>query len=193
MKRLFTTFVFALFLSACTPDQGPLAIHLDQRLENPLFAEHFAKILVLRMTEIEIQKDPILEDEKKRRIVEETKKHWMEVDREARKIQREGISGEFIGIKEYALGEVLLLDSMLYIGPTFELDTGPEVHLFLSNVIDPRDIEFPDEESLSLGPLQSPFGAQRYELPPELDLSVIRTVVLWDMKLERILGFAQLS
>ena len=67
------------------------------------------------------------------------------------------------------------------------------MHLFLSESVDPRDIEFPDDSSVDLGPILSPYGAQRYAVPTTDPPQRYRTAVLWDMKLERLYGFAQLS
>ncbi|MBU2213096.1 DM13 domain-containing protein [Patescibacteria group bacterium] len=193
MKRLLTLAALSLLITACSP-RNTSTMTLAERLQNPLFAERYSKMLVGRLTELEIDKDPLLEDPKMQELVTSTKTKWMEVDREARRIQREGMKGEFVGIKEYALGEVLLLEHMLYFASDFETDPGPGLSIFLSDAIDPREVDgFPRTEEINLGPLQSPYGQQRYTIPETVDTTVFRTVILWDTELQRLYGFAQIS
>ncbi|MCF7844760.1 MAG: DM13 domain-containing protein [Kiritimatiellales bacterium] len=192
MKRFLTISVLSLLIAACSPQSKNLSMTLAERLQNPLFAEQYAKMMVGRLTELAIDKDPILENEEKRKMIEDTKNTWMEADREARRIQREGTKAELIGVKEYLVGEILILNHMLYFGPTFETDPGPGLSIVLSEVVDPREVEFPDATSINIGPLNSPYGQQRYALDKTIDISVLRTIALWDTELDRLYGFGQL-
>lgn len=66
--------------------------------------------------------------------------------------------------------------------------------MYVSNAVDPRDVNFPDDTAIDLGQLESPYGMQRYSVPgAEEEVQQYRTVVLFDKSLERIYGFAQLD
>ncbi|PIR48605.1 hypothetical protein COU80_02745 [Candidatus Peregrinibacteria bacterium CG10_big_fil_rev_8_21_14_0_10_55_24] len=177
-------------LSACGKSQQP---SLAERLKNPLFAERYAEAVVDRLTELEIQKDPLIEDETNVRIIQEERDVWQGVAREARRLQYEGKRGGFVMVSEFARGETLLLGNTLYMSTLFETEPGPDLHLYLTTVIDPRDVTFPDETSVDVGTLDSPYGAQEYVVPSGTDTESMRSVVLFETKLKRIHGFAQLS
>ena len=162
-------------------------------LDNPLYLERYSESMVDRLTELEIQKDPILENGNKKTYIERTKKKWLEISRKARNTQLQTRTGEFHRMQEYVRGEVLLMDHTLYIGTLFETDAGPELHIYLTTVLDPRDHNFPDETSVDLGLLKSPFGTQYYDVPESEHYEKFRTVVLWDKALDRLYGFAQLA
>jgi|TARA_B100001971_G_C18250092_1_gene577467 hypothetical protein len=194
MKKLI---ILCLALAACAPFQpsnpDPASVPLDERMKNPLFAQEYAKEMVNRLTELEISKDPILEDEKMAEYVQKTKREWKNKDRSARKLKRMGIYGSFIGVDEHVVGDSLLMQNYLYMGMNFISAPGPDLHVFLSEEVDPRDVNFPDPTSVDLGLMESPFGAHRYSVPIVENINRLRTAVLWDMKLNRLYGFAQLS
>ena len=149
--------------------------------------------MVRAFTEMEIQKDPIMEDESKKDFIKSEKQKWLTKAKNATIEQLDGKSGHFIKWKEFTMGEVLFTYPKLYLGPTFETTPGPNLHLYLTTEVDPRDVEFPDETAVDIGVPLSPYGAQTYEVPELEDPSLFRTAVLWDKKLERLYGFAQLS
>jgi hypothetical protein len=180
-----------LVLSAC--QKAGNVQTLDEHLTNPLFAERYAESVVDRLVELEIVKDPLLEDPAKKAYLDAQRKRWLEVTRDARAAQREGTSGNFISMGEFAKGEVLYARDTLSFDSLFEVDPLPSLHVFLTTVVDPRDVSFPDETALDLGPLGTPFGAQQYSVPPVENPLAYRTVVLWETKLERLHSFAQLN
>ena len=67
------------------------------------------------------------------------------------------------------------------------------MRVYLTTAVDPRGVNFPDASALSLGLLQTPYGAQEYAFDESDSNPEFRTVVLYDTRLERIYGFAQLS
>ena len=180
-----------MFLSACAAPNGTMT--LEQQLANPLYAEQYYDILLDRMVELDIQDDPLMQDANKAALVEDTRLEALKKAKEATQRQREGALGVFIGVKEEVRGEALYVGNMLYVGPTFETYPGPELHVFLSTVVDPRDVEFPDDTSMDLGRVESAFGAQSMAVPEVENPLLYRTVALWDTKLERLYGFAQLA
>ena len=190
-----TTILIALtiLLTGCQTGSGTTQPTTKFLLENPLYAERYAEALVDAMVELDIQDHPLLEDKKKKSLVDDTRKEWLQKSKDARSLQRDGLVGSFIETEEYTYGEALYLNNILYFGPAFVVTPGPNVHVYLTKVVDPRDIVFPDESSIHLGEVISAFGAQQYNVPVVEEPLVYRTVVLWDTQLERILGFAQLS
>jgi len=162
---------------------------MKQRLQNPLFTERYAEAMVDRVTELEIQKDPLLEDEQMQQLVNTTREKWLNVGREARRLQQDGRQGRFHPVKEYTTGEALYLADTLYLDTVFETEPGPQLHFYLSTVVDPRDVKFPDETAIDLGPLSSPYGAQRYTVPPVEDASLIRVAVLFDKRFTALLNY----
>ncbi|MDD5026541.1 MAG: DM13 domain-containing protein [Candidatus Peribacteraceae bacterium] len=189
LKRLCILFVVPALLAGCSATRPTLNDHLN----NPLFAERYAEELVNRMTELEIQKDPLIEDVEKKAIIDQVREQWMERAKKARDVQREGMTGEFAEMKEYVRGRALLLGKTVYLSTTFESEPGPSLHFYLTTMVDPRDVAFPDPTAVDLGLLQSPYGAQTIAVPEAKDSSLYRTLVLWDASLERLYGFAQLS
>ncbi len=194
MKKLI---LLSFLLTACNPlglkSDDSATITLEEHMQNPLFAEEYSKTMVNVLTELIIDKDTALEDEKIKNFVEEEKRKWKEKDRSARKLQQKGRHGQFIRAKEHTAGQVLLLDNILFFDLGFSTMPGPNLEIYLSEETDPRDIEFPDASSVSLGRLESPMGAQSYRIPEVENYEKLRTVVLYDESLKRIYGFAQLS
>lgn len=188
---LLTLALGTLLLGACNTGNG--SADLQSLLENPLFAERYAEEMVDRMVEYKIQNDPMLEDPAKAAAIEEARTTWLTEGRKARERQREGFMGHIISINEYATGEALYVENTIYLDTTFATVPGPGLHLFLTTVVDPRDVEFPDATAMDIGLLQSPYGAQQYSVEPVSDPQLLRTLVLWDVKLGRLYGFAQLS
>lgn len=165
---------------------------LEQQLENPLFAEQYYDDLVDRMVELFIQNDPAVEDNAKQGIIEDTRTEALNRAKEATSRQRDGVLGSFVSVKEHAEGEVLFLDGMLYLGPEFLSQPGPDLHIYLSKLIDPREEgSFPDADALDVGRVESPYGAQTYTVIGAEDPTAFHSAVLWDTKLERMYGFAQ--
>ena len=105
----------------------------------------------------------------------------------------QGPSGRIISDQQYALGEVLILNGMLYMGADFITLPSPNQHVYLSSIIDPRDVTFPDETAIDLGSIKDAYGAHSYAIPAGTDQTKIRTVVLWDQEFKRVYGFAQVS
>ena len=193
MKRTLCASFALLALTACQNTDESQEHTLDYLLENPLYAERYAESMVDTMVNLEIYNDPTIEDETKREIAEKAKITWLEIAQEARKEQRKGSIGQFIPAQEYAAGEVLYLNDTIFLAPDFDSSVGPSMHFFLTTAVDPRDVEFPDETAIDVGEIRSNLGTGRYDVPEVEDPKAYRTLVLWDTKLERIYGFAQLN
>jgi hypothetical protein len=194
-KRRFSILLSLMLLAGCSTSSRSTSfgIPLEERLENPLYAELFHAELVDRMVELSILEDSILTDPKKKAVVENTRRAELQHSKDVRKIQREGIGGFFQPMNELGKGEVLYINDMLYFGQDFVTAPGPNLHIFFTTVVDPRNVDFPDETAMDLGPIESPYGSQRYVVPPVENPLLYRTVVIWDSALERLWSFAQIS
>lgn len=183
-----------LTLAACgTPPATP-DLTLDQRLQNPLFAERYWDEMAERMANLTIQNEPVMSDASKAAIADRAREGAVELSQLARQKRNNGLFGAFMTMKELTEGYALLLDRTLYISSTFATYPGPSLHLFLTTDVDPRDVpDFPNANALNLGLLQSPYGAQSYKLPESVEDPGYRTAVLWDTKLGRLYSFAQLA
>ena len=196
MKSLLSIFLVMPLLASCaTVQSGPLSLPLQERLRNPLVAERYWSGLAEHMADFVRTKDPILKDSVKASVIDAERLRALERVHQARALKKEGMSGIFQSIHpgEDAFGEALLRTDTLYFGTTFEIKPNPSVQVFLTTMLDPRDGPFPDKTSLNLGTLQTAFGAQEYEIPEAKMNPKFQTVVLYDTRLERMIGFAQLS
>ena len=191
-RFLLPLLALSILLVGCQSSDPEAASPL---LDNPLYAERYSEELVDSMVNLEIYESPIVEDERKKKIAEKARNEWLAVARDARAKQRDGMQGGFLTADEYAKGEVLYHNDKLHFSPEFEsVPAGPSMHVYLTTAVDPRVLEeFPEPTSLDLGAVKTPYGAQSYHVPPVDDPVQYRTVVLWDTKLERLAGFAQLN
>lgn len=180
--------LFALVACAATTQEESLS----SRMDNPLYAERYYDDLVEQMVNLIISEDPIIEDEDMKSFIDEQRVNGLREAETANERQRDGLVGNIVSDYSYAIGEVLLLDGTLYVGPEFETVPGPDLHMHLSTVLDPRDGTYPDESAVDLGEVANPYGAHSYALPADAPDN-LRTVVLYDHDLKRIYGFAQLS
>lgn len=193
MKKTLVASMALLTLTACQSTGNTQEHKLSYLLENALFAERYSEAMVDTMVELEIYNDPIIQDEKKRKIADQTKEKWLKVAQAARKKQREGSKGGFIPMSEFTSGEVLYVDNTVFLAPDFATVPGPSLHLFLSETVDPRDVEFPDTTAIDLGEIRSNLGTSRYEVVEAGEPSAYRSLVLWDSALGRLYGFAQIN
>ena len=193
---IFASLLLPLALAACAQPAATPDLTFDQRMRNPLFAERYWDEMADRMANLQISKDPLMENADKAAIADRARQSAIELSQLSRQKRLEGIFGGFVTVNEATEGYALLVDRTLYLSTTFTTYPGPSLYLFLSPDVDPRESDFPNDNTLALGALQSPYGAQSYTLPAlkegEEDPGY-RTVVLWDTKLERLYGFAQLS
>jgi hypothetical protein len=188
MKNLTPLLCTLALVAACTPS----TTSIDQQNENPLTASRYGDELADTMANLIIRKDPVLEQPGMRESVEKGIAEGKEIGAVARQIQKQGMMGSFISVSQSVIGYALLLDKTLYLSSDFFSSPGLNLHLYLTDVVDPRDTEFPDPNAVNIGRLQAVYGAQEYVLDIE-DASALRTAVVWDATLKQIYGFAQLS
>lgn len=194
MKYLLSALTL-VSLAACTAaPQGPLAMPLQERMRNPLVAERYWSEMAEHMADFVRMADPIVKDSLKLAIIDAERLRALDRVAEARALKSEGISGVFLQVsRDTSMGEVLLRGNTLSFGTAFLVDPSPSMHVYLTTVVDPRDAAFPDATSVNLGALQTAYGSQEYAVPADEQNDKFRTAVLYDTKLERLIGFAQLS
>ncbi len=196
MKTFFTSLLFLPLVASCAAaPSGPIGMPLQERLHNPLVAEQYWGGLAEHMADLVRFEDPITKNEVKMAVIDSERLRALDLVAKARALKSEGVSGTFLQPTphEMAMGEVLLRGETLSFGPSFLIDPNPSVHVYLTTVTDPRDATFPDETSIDLGALQTAYGGQEYAVPSGKENPQLRTVVLYDTQLERLIGFAQLA
>ena len=108
---------------------------------------------------------------------------------------------QVFGLREYGRGDGLVHtqapgrhDILTFVeDPTTAGAVGGIAH-FGFRLVDPRDVVFPDITSIDLGRIDYPYGAMSLPVHAKADAAKnLRSVVLWDAKLKRLHGFAQLS
>lgn len=171
---------------------------LQDHLRNPLYAEYYYDDLTEQMVNLALQEDPILEDSGIRATVDRTRTRSLQHANLANKAKDKGIRGSFMSDRGLTAGDALLLDDVLYIGPTFDAAPGPSLTMYLTTLVDPRDAaSFPDPTAVRLGTIKNQYGAHAYEVkrPPAAagTGAGLRTAVLWDDDLGILYGFAQLT
>lgn len=183
----------AVLLAACSQDT---AVRQDLK-QNPLFAKYYYQDLVDTMANYSIQNDPVVKNADTKKVIENTRTRGQEHIKDATAKINAGKHGGFMSDHDYATGTALLLDGMLYFSQDFNTLPSPETHVILSTMLDPRTgsgtTAFEDKDALDLGLLQTPYGAQSYEVHADANKKTFRSVVLWDRRLERLMGFAQLQ
>jgi len=195
MKRQLCILGSALLLTACG-STIQTSNTLEEHLKNPLFAERYYEDLVGRMTEIQIRNPDLSEKDKDlASVVEKTKNDALEAAKAEARKRMQGMSGRFIELEEATQGFSLLRENTFYLSSDFVTYPGPSLHMYLTAVVDPRDVTFPDATAIDLGLISSPYGHQSYSVPQVADSGsgALRTAVLYDTTLKRVYGFAQLA
>lgn len=94
------------------------------------------------------------------------------------------LQGSFYDIAHHGMGKATIYQledgSRILRFEDFEVLNGPELHVYLAPIDPvPDTIGVELEGGVDLGFLKGNIGAQNYELPPDLDLSGYRSVVIW--------------
>ncbi len=187
--HLFLVPALLCSLAACTPVQTSI----NEQNQNPLTASRYGDELADTMANFIISDDPIVKDPATLKLIESEIARGKDIGTSAREIVGDGLLGGIISIKADVMGYALLADNVLYLSSDFISDPGASLHVYLTTVVDPRDVSFPDETAIDLGSLQATYGPQQYDVPVQDDPNAIRSFVLYDTKLKIIYGFAQIS
>ena len=104
-------------------------------------------------------------------------------------------SGQFVSVEHPTTGQVSVVEEegvrYLEIAQDFQSDRGPalEVILHKSNTV---GLKVEEGDYVSLGTLKSFNGAQRYQIPDDLDLSQYQSVAVWCQEFNATFGYAPL-
>ncbi len=192
MKHRSLLLALPLLLSACAPHTSG-SVTLDDNLKNPLFAHRYYIELVDQMVNFELTNDPILKEAGKKAAIDDARIKGTKLAQDTALLNQKGLRGTIQSEKDQAAGSVLLLDNTLYFGTDFITSPGPSLHVYLTTVIDPRQVHFPDATAIDLGPVQNPYGAQAFTLPKTDKPVNFHSLTLWDNALGTSYGFAQLQ
>ena len=181
-----------LLLSACSaPSSGSQT--LDENLSNPLFAHRYYIELVDEMVNFHLNNDPIIKDSAKKAAIDDARISGTKHVEETSRLKQQGLRGSIQSETDRAAGSVLLVNDTLYFGTDFIVSPGPALHVYLTTIVDPRQVRFPDDTAIDLGPVQNPYGAQAFPLPKTDKATTYRTVAIWDNALSTFYGFSQLQ
>jgi hypothetical protein len=172
-----------LSLSACSTHTS----------SNPLTDSRYGDELADTLANLIIQSDPITKDPKMLQTINDNIAKAKDMGNSARDQMAEGMQGAIIALHQDVAGYILTLDGILYISSEFMTDPGLDLHVYLTETVDPRDGIFPDPTAIDLGALKTPYGAQSYRITSKKSPELLRTFVLYDKTLKRLYGFAQLS
>ncbi len=187
MSRTLTLSILSLLLlSACSGAT-------TSANKNPLTASRYGDELADTLANLVIQQDPIAKDPAMRALIDSEIAKAKKIGESARETQSQGTRGTFTPIKEQPFGQALYVSNMLYLSTDFASAPGPNLHLYITQVVDPRDAAFPDKTAIDLGEIKSAYGAQEYRVLSQEKPELLRTVVLYDTVLKRLYSFAQLS
>jgi len=190
-SRLFISAAGLLLLTACT---APKSTDLTDLLKNPLYAEQYYDAQVEHMVDLLINSGALVKDNAVKSAIDNTRLEGVKLARVATDLQATGKMGGIMSDTAEAIGEILLLGNKLYTGPDFQMRPSIDTHVYLSTAQDPRDGTFPDDTAVDLGPVRSSFGASTYDVSvSEEEMATLRSFILYDKAMKRILGFAQVQ
>lgn len=187
---IFLLIISSMALSACSQER---TADLNTALKNPLFAERYSEEIIERLASLQIKEVEGVTDPETLTKIEKAKAQWQKVSDQASDIRFEGKYGRFnlVNNDDFVTGGVLIYNNTLYLSTDFEVLPSPNIVLYASTVVDPRENEvFPSAEDTKLLTLESPYGMQSYAV--QVDTSTLKSIVVYDTFLNRIIGFAQM-
>lgn len=166
---------------------------ITQENTNPLTATRYGDELADSLANLIIQNNPIVEKEGIKDRIQKEIEDAKKISQDANKRLSGAMMGPLLAMQMDAVGYIAYVRDTLFLSSDFYSKPGPNLHVYLTTVVDPRDVEFPDPSAIDLGVIQSPYGAQQYQVPSQDDPTMLRTFVLWDQGLNLLYSFAQLS
>ncbi len=176
-------------LSACSRNETSI----DAQNKNPLTASRYGDELADRLANLIIINASGATTEPMKSMILKRIDEAKELAEDARMQQAKGMMGALLSMEEDVSGYALLLKGTLYLSSDFEIAPGPNLHVYLSQAIDPREGTFPDETAVDLGEIQSIDGAQTYATSLKGNDALYRTIAFFDPTLKRLYAFGQLS
>ncbi len=181
---LITGVCTALLLAGCAANQA---------IDNPVLETQRATELADMLAALIISNDPVAQEPDTRASIEREITRAKRALAEAQARQNECVQGGLLPIKVNVQGWTALCKDRLHFGSDFWSTPGADLRVLVTAMVDPRDGDFPDQTAIDLGQLEYPYGPMSFTVGNTKDLEILRTVVLWDKKFNRLYGFAQLS
>ncbi len=178
-----------ILLGGCSGAKSTISSHN----QNPLTASRYGDELADALANLVINEDPITKDETMMKVINQQIGEAKKIAADAREMLSEAMQGALIPIQSDAHGFAAYLHDQLFLSSDFSVEPGINLHVYLTQAVDPRDVVFPDTTAIDLGEIQGVYGAQTYQVPHQARPELYRTVVLWDIVLKRLHAFTQLS
>jgi hypothetical protein len=190
MRRLLIVASIAALASCSSQTRS-----LDDALENPLMAAEYGDQLAITLANLIISKDPIVQQDGMEAIIQREIASAKSIAKIGKEIANQGMRGTLVAQheSEQSDGEATYVNDTLYFSPSFYVSPGPALHVYLTQEVIPEEGKFPNDTSINLGKIQSPYGVQQYGVPRQDKPELYRTLVIYDTTLKRIFAFAQLS
>lgn len=189
MRRLLPLLTLSIVLASCATNNTTT---LERENANPLTAQQYGEELADTLANLIIQKDSITKDAATVERIQSSIQDAKSIADAAQERMQQGMAGALLRVKAVVEGYALYLHDTLYFSPDFYTKPGPDLHVYLSKAVDPRDGTFPDASAIDLGPLQRIEGAQEYAVPSQKNPKEFLSVALWDRSLGLLYGFAQI-
>ena len=110
--------------------------------------------------------------------------------------EKTATGGQFVAVEHPTQGQVSVVEEdgarYLEIGEDFQSDEGPALEVILHKA-ETVDLKVEEGDYISLGALQSFSGAQRYQIPEDVDLSQYQSVAVWCEEFNATFGYAPLA
>ncbi len=194
---LIGLFLVGLLLIGCT-SSGSGSVK-DVERSNPLTAEVIADQMIEYTQRLQIRAqeagNPVT-DPAILRAIDDVFVEARALQTWAHDIQDEGKEGGFYGVNDnYAVGPVLLVDDMLYVGYGLEIHAAPHIRVYLSSHVSPKTPEELFGETVKdVGELKSFYTAHQYDIGTLSDeeWNAYRTVALYSKPLDTVIALAQI-
>jgi hypothetical protein len=106
------------------------------------------------------------------------------------------ITGTFVSAEHPTEGMVRIVtengDRYLEFDETFRSDSGPDLYVILHRVGEPPVSGIQEQDYVTLAPLQTTTGTQRYAIPADVDLEEFNSAVIWCRMFNATFGYATL-
>ncbi len=190
-----TTFIIVLATAsvALAGCGGARLTTIERENDNPLVAARYGDELADGEANLIIQNDPILKEPGMQDKISKEIERGKKIAQDARDLMSRGMQGGIIPLNDNVGGNALYLNDILYFSSDFYCRPSASIHVYLTTVVDPRDVTFPDPTAIDLGPLQYNFGAQQYAVPYQSKPELLRSLAIYDTSIKRLFALSQLS
>ena len=191
--------LMGILLMSCTAQKSSEWPAHDVYEQNPLTAEVIADQMIDYATNLQInagEREEKIKDPVVLRAIDDAFVEARNMQKRSHEAQDEGKIGALYGVNgNFAKGEVLLLDDMLYFGYWVEVSAAPKMSLYLAEHVSPhKSKELFSEAVRKIDVLHSPYGAQQYSVGTlkNDEWNKFRTVAIYSESLKQVIALAQI-